>query len=176
MNTSVANFVAKQRRFLVFCLVGGSGVFVNLAVFAGVLSIWPGADDLTQAGAGSLPTNVAGVAGWVVSVLSNFVLNDRYTFDDQIERSTGGWQRRLARYYFSATATLALQLGVLNAVLWLLTDGPLQAAFVALQTAEDPIGWAFSLVAQYVRTFSNLCGIALGTVANYALSQRWVFK
>ena len=79
----------RRRRFIVFCLVGGSGVIVNLGVFSAVLLLWPGAEDVETAGAGSVPTNVAGFLGWMVSVASNFVLNDRFTFDDQIERVAG---------------------------------------------------------------------------------------
>jgi putative flippase GtrA len=166
----------RRRRFIVFCLVGGSGVLVNVAVFRAVLMLWPGAEDLQTAGAGSVPTNVAGFSGWLVSVLSNFVLNDRFTFDDQIERIDGGWQKRLGRYYISATATLVLQLAVLNAALWLLTGGPFAAPLAELAASAGVIGQLFALVGAYVRTFSNLCGIALGTVVNYALSKRWVFK
>ena len=166
----------RRRRFIVFCLVGGSGVFVNQAAFSLVLLVWPGAESLKSAGAGSPAIMTAGFVGWVVSVLSNFVLNDRFTFDDQIDREATTWQRRLGRYYVSATATLVLQLLVLNAVLWQLTEGYFAATLAELMAVGGLVGMAFGLVGIYVRAFSNLCGIAVGTVINYILSKRWVFK
>ncbi len=168
--------VVRHKRFIVFCLVGGSGVLVNLGVFAFVLSAWPGADDIATAGAGSLPTNVAGAFGWAVSVVSNFVLNDRFTFGDQVERVTSDWRHRLARYYVSAAITLVLQLVVLNTVLWMLTSGPLAVTFNDLAGQSGALGWMLGLAATYIRSFSNLCGIAVGTVVNYVMSKRWVFK
>ena len=168
--------VERHKRFLMFCLVGGSGVLVNLGVFAAVLWSWPGADDLKTAGAGSLPTNVAGVVGWVVSVVSNFALNDRFTFQDQVAPAREGWPRRLARYYVSATVTLVLQLAVLNALLLALTSGPLALSVAAWAKQPTVSGAFFGLVLTYVRSFCNLCGIALGTVVNYVLSKRWVFR
>lgn len=183
--SALTDLVRRRRRFLLFCAVGASGVVVNLAAFSLVLLLWPGADSLDTAGAGSLPTNVAGFVGWVVSVLTNFVLNDRFTFDAQIDRDGSTWQRRLGRYYVSAVVTLVLQLAVLNGMLWLLTKGPMAATLRTLTDASQASdadtltqlsARVFGLITTYVRAFSNLCGIAVGTVINYVMSKKWVFK
>ncbi|GEM_PF-3423853 len=166
----------RHRRFVVFCLVGGSGVFVNLGVFAFVLCLWPGANDIRNAGAGSVAANVAVLAGWLISVVTNFVLNDRFTFDDQIDRDASTWPKRLARYYLSAAVTYGLQAAVFNGLLYAVTDGFLVGVLQDLVNSTGVIGVVFAFIATYLRTFCNLAGIALGTIVNYALSLKWVFK
>jgi len=174
--TKLANLYRKHRRFLAFCLVGGSGVFVNMAVFAVVLLFWPGAERAEETGAGSAAVNVAALAGWVVSVATNFVLNDRLTFGDKVAGLDTSWRRRLARYYISAAVALAMQLAVLNTLLWLMLQGPIATQLADLAAGTGVVAWAFGLALHYVRAFGNLCGIAAGTIANYLLADRWVFN
>jgi dolichol-phosphate mannosyltransferase len=83
-------------RFLRFSLVGGSGVFVNSAVFLALL----------LAGLGPLP---AAAVSAETALLWNFALNDRWTWG----RSTIRWPVRLGRYHVVGIIGIAVNLGVL---------------------------------------------------------------
>jgi len=94
------------RRFVKFCLVGGSGVLVNMGL------LW-------------LLTEVAGLFYLVSSavavecaILNNFFWNDVWTFRD---RRAAGWRARLGRLArFNAVSVGGLGINV--AVLWLFTE------------------------------------------------------
>ena len=140
-----------KRQFILFCLVGASGVLVNMGVFAAVL--WA----LPKDALGAATTHVAAVLGWIVSVTSNFVLNDRLTFASNDFHHAG--IQRLWRYYLGALSGLGLQLGILTLALqWL----PLELAVPYWSAARKLLG--------------NLTGIGVGTIANYAVARFWVFR
>ncbi len=104
--------VASLWQFVRFCLVGGSGVIVNLAVFTAVLLVWlavtghiGSTGDLTSAvrglvtkkstqGVPTAATYVANAAGFVVSVMTNYYLNRRWTF-----RSTNDVAGELPKFF-----------------------------------------------------------------------------
>ena len=85
-----------------FCLVGASGVLVNLAVFQGALVL-------------GAPLLIASALAFVVAASSNFVLNRAWTF-----RGAPSWERtgiRWAKFLGASAAGLGANL----AVLYLLT-------------------------------------------------------
>ena len=180
--------IQRYRRFLTFCAVGGSGVLVNMAIFALVLRVWP-AQQSQGEGAGDLIINVAALLGWAVSVWTNYALNDRLTFADQTADRSKGWWRRAGRYYVSATAALVVQLAVLNATLWLLEGAGLLSGHDTLAAAADLLSgieaaWqqgglielSRATLQRWAPECCNLLGIAAGTIANYLLAKGWVFK
>lgn len=73
-------------RFLRFCLVGGSGILVNMGVF------WA----LATRGIHYI---VAGMAATVLAIMWNFVLNDAFTWRDQRSLSWRTKADRCARYW-----------------------------------------------------------------------------
>lgn len=149
------DFIKRHQRFVRFCLVGASGVLVNLVAFR--LALWLlGAE---PALASTLQANAALVAGWVVSVASNFAVNDRWTFAADGQNYHQPLPTRLLRYYASALTGLGLQLLVFNAAMWVMAQLPLP-----------------DLVVQYRLYLANLAGIGVGTVSNYLLSKKFVFK
>ena len=81
-----------------FCLVGASGVLVNLAVFQGALI----------SGAPLLP---ASAAAFVVAATSNFFLNRAWTFGGSPSREGTGI--RWAKFLGASVAGLAANLAVL---------------------------------------------------------------
>ena len=93
----------EQRRFIKFCVVGASGVVVNLAF------VWVG-----QFLAASLEPNTrdlfASLVGIVVSVFGNFLLNNLWTWGD---RTQGADRRafllRVLQYYLASAAAIAIQ-------------------------------------------------------------------
>lgn len=132
---SVRHPVMKHGRRLVrFGLVGASGVLVNYAL----LYLLAEAAGLNHLVAAALATEGA--------ILSNFVLNNRWTFRD---RRTGvTWVRRALRYNFFVLGGLAISVGVLAA----LTE-----------------------LAGLHYMFANLFAIGAGTLWNYAASYRWTW-
>lgn len=87
-------------QFLKFCLVGGSGVLVNLTVFNATLLVLhshrPAAGDYLANG-----------LGFLVAVISNYYLDRRWTF-----RSDGAVASEFAKFLAVSIAAYALNLGV----------------------------------------------------------------
>lgn len=143
-------------QFVKFCVVGGSGVFVNLVVFTAVLLVWAAAAghihsaaDFTEAVRGfvvkkdteGVPTAavyLANAAGFVVSVLTNYYLNRRWTF-----RSTGAVSRELPKFVTVSVTAYVAQL----IVFWALHDvahvAPIPSQLVAIATVM-PINFVFN--------------------------------
>lgn len=148
-------FIQKHAQFVRFCVVGASGVLVNLAAIWLLMSALGRRADT----ASTLLANGAALVGWVVSVASNFALNDRWTFARAAASYHLPWPARLLRYYVSALSGLAVQLAGLNAARYLLAFLPWPAEWLGLRFYA-----------------ANLCGIAAGTVVNYLVSKRFVFS
>lgn len=91
------------RQFVKFSFVGASGVVVNLAVFNLTLLLW-------RLAAGHAPhaaEYVANLLGFVVSVLTNYYLNRRWTF-----RSTGAVATELPKFFTVSVIAYVVNLGV----------------------------------------------------------------
>ena len=84
-------------RFLRFCLVGGSGVVVNMGILALLVSV-----------GGWSPVLAAPVAT-EAAILNNFAINDRWTFADR--RGTYRWYERLLRYNGITIGGLVMDVG-----------------------------------------------------------------
>jgi putative flippase GtrA len=137
--------VASLWQFVRFCVVGGSGVVVNLAVFTLVLLVWLAVrghigsfGDLTSAvhglivkkttqGVPAAATYVANAAGFVVSVMTNYYLNRRWTF-----RSTKDVAGELPKFF---TVSLIAYGGQL-ALFWALREqahlAPIPSQLIAI--------------------------------------------
>jgi putative flippase GtrA len=89
-------------RFFRFCVVGGSGVAVNLAVLGSTLALLP-------AGWGAWQARTAQATGILVSILTNFLLNDRWTWGDRESGGARRWLRRLAMFYLVSALAALLQ-------------------------------------------------------------------
>jgi putative flippase GtrA len=118
-------------------------VAVNLAFVWVGLRLFAAAPETTREA-------LASALGILVSVLTNFILNDGWTWGD---RAKGARRRdfamRVLRYYLASGAAVALQYGVA----------------MALAAGAD---WDIYL--------AQLVGIALGTVVNYAINNVWTFR
>lgn len=105
--TGPGGLVARYRplagQFVRFCLVGGSGVLVNLAVFNATLLLWR----LTTGQTSTVAEYLGNLLGFVVSVLTNYYLNRRWTF-----RSSGAVSRELPRFFTVSVVAYLVNLGV----------------------------------------------------------------
>jgi dolichol-phosphate mannosyltransferase len=131
-------------RILRFCAVGVSGIGVNLLVTLAVKEVF-----FSGSGAWSA-LNVAAALGTIVSIFSNFLLNDIWTWGDRSKTSAGGWWVRVGKYYLTASLGAGLELGVFNLAIYLLGPG--------------------------IYLWAKLAGIAFATVTNFSLMHFWVFR
>lgn len=123
-------------RFVRFGLVGGSGVLVNNAV---LLALVEGL---------RMPPVPAAVVATECAIVSNFLLNDRWTFGDLRRSSSRPWVRRFASYNLLTLGGLVLSVGVLA-----LLHG----------------------VAGVHYLLANAVGIAAGTLWNYGSNHQWTW-
>ncbi len=87
-------------RIVKFVAVGGSGTVVNLGLLA-ILKEWAGLYYL-----------LSGAIAFEVSVIWNFLLNDRFTFGDRI-RTQGNFPSRLARFNVTSLGGFIIYIGIL---------------------------------------------------------------
>lgn len=120
--------------FMKFCAVGGSGVGVNLGIYA----LLTRGMDLTPA--------IASPIAIEISLLTNFLLNEHWTFSARTMRSAR--LARLGTYHAVCLAGGAINYGVLLVLV--------------------KYGWW--------DIYANLFGIALGTGAKFLASARWTWR
>jgi len=134
---SLMKRTGEMSRFIKYCLVGASGVFVNMGL------LWL----LTEVG--GLYYLFSAAFSIETSILTNFTLNDRFTFPDRRAKGTRQFVTRLAKFNLVSLAGLGVNLSVL----WFLTS-----------------------VAGMYYLLSNLCGIAVATLWNYLVNFWWTWK
>lgn len=155
-------------RFLKFCAVGASGVLVNLAVLAALTGF-------------GVRSSYASAWAIEISILSNFAINEWWTFRD---RSHGTLVGRAARFQLVSLVGGALQwlvfLGGIVALLRLLEgpgavdayfggEGPFFQHYVQRLVREPPDVGAGVYPAQ-------LTGIAAATGWNYLANFYWTWR
>ncbi len=131
-----------------FAAVGFAGVFVNMFCF------WLAYEYLFEEQAALYRDVNAALFGIVVSIFTNFLLNDRWTWGDRKKGRAVLWFWRLAKYYAVAGVGASLQLITLVVLLTLALD---ERAF-----------WEV--------VFANLVGIGFATISNYLLMHFWSFR
>jgi putative flippase GtrA len=142
---AAGGLTANLWQFVRFCLVGGSGVIVNLVVFTAVLLVWllvsghiHSASGMASsvhglivkkdtAGVPAAAAYVANAAGFVVSVMTNYYLNRRWTF-----RSSKDIGSELPKFFTVSVVAYGGQL----AIFWLLREqghvAPIPSKLIAI--------------------------------------------
>jgi putative flippase GtrA len=127
-----------------FALVGMSGVIVNLAVFSATMLLWlalsgniDSSSDLFSSLTGLVTKHtqdvprvadyVANALGFIVSVMTNYYLNRRWTF-----RSTGRVSRELPKFLTVSLVAYAGNLVVFTLARTQLQLGPVTSQLVAI--------------------------------------------
>jgi putative flippase GtrA len=163
----IRNHITPERmRFLKFCTVGGSGVFVNL------FFTWVGYEFLfRRAGEELVPSAInfmqmighapnpdlpedlrkalAGIFGIIISIFTNFLLNDLWTWSDRDKEGGYHFFIRLMKFYLVSAFAALFQYGI---YLFLTTQ----------------------LNVHYL--LSQLIGIAVATPINFLVNNLWTFK
>ena len=84
-----------------------------------------------------------------LSIVSNYVLNDLWTWHDRGKEGKSEYFKRMLQYHLSASAGLLTNI----AILWLLTE-----------------------LLHIYYLFSNAFGILAGTFLNFFFNDRWTFR
>jgi dolichol-phosphate mannosyltransferase len=126
---SLMRRTGELKRIIKFLLVGGSGTVVNLVILAFATT-----DD-----APLVEKMLAGAIAFEVSVIWNFVLNDRFTFGDRIKRANG-YFGRLLKFNVTSLGGFVIYLGMLAALTELFGLHYLVAAAIGILGA---FGWNF---------------------------------
>ena len=132
------------RRFIRFGLVGGSGVLVNEG-FA-----FLGYELLFANVTAGFRFQLAILLGIAVSIFTNFVLNDVWTWGDRPKNGVFHWFHRLGLYYVFSSLAACVQMVVSNLL----------------------HNWILSL--HYL--VANMVGIAAAVLINYNVNNRWTFR
>ena len=145
-------------RILKFGVVGLLGVAVNFVLFALLRDRLHVPDFLSKA------------LAIEVSILHNFAWNFAWTWGDRGRTMKTLWQR-LVKYHGSTfVASFVVTIAVSYAMRW----------WVVGRIAWDPLLTRFFLPhlgqERWVAYIAYLIGIAAGMVANFILSDRWVFR
>lgn len=114
-------------RFIKFGIVGGSGVIVNLGIYF-FLTRGLGWQETLWGKYISYALSVE------VSILTNFLLNDFWTFADR--RDADPWRIRFLRFHVVSLVGMAVNWGVFALLNWLIVTGRMQ-----LIGAVDFLGW-----------------------------------
>ena len=136
----------ERLRFLKFCTVGAGGVPVNLAL------TWIGFHLLFSGMGEELRHALSFVLGIGVSIFTNFVLNDMWTWRDRTRRGAhpaSGFSGRLVRFYLVSAAGASLQFGT---------------------------AMALSLWLDLHYLLAQVCGIALATAVNFGVNNVWTYR
>lgn len=132
----------EQRRFIKFCLVGASGVPVNLGcTWLALTTFLSGLDE-------GLAKALAVAFGIVVSIFTNFLLNDIWTWRDR-QDGARGFAGRLLRFYLVCALASAIQYGV-------------------------ALGLTLGLGLHV--TLAQVVGIAVATALNFVANNLWTFR
>lgn len=152
-----ARLTKDQRRFIKFLVVGASGVPVNLGTVAVA----------THALSGVLvPSHrdmVAYLSGIVVSIFTNFLLNNAWTWGDRTSRNPGGFLKRLFQFYIVSSVAAAVQF---------FTSVGLSALMRGTKVFTVALYGEFRLY----HALAPLCGILLGLGINFSANHLWTFR
>ncbi len=95
------------RQFVKFALVGGSGVIVNLAVFNATLIAWHLVTGRPLSNLGLTADYIANGLGFLVSLITNYYLNRRWTF-----RSSSRVATEFPKFLTVSIAAYLVNLGI----------------------------------------------------------------
>lgn len=137
-----------------FGVVGLSGVVVNLVIFELFYRLI-----LTEVAVESRLV-AANLFGVVVSIFTNFILNDRWTWGDREKGGAGDWFGRLVKYYLLASVAAGVQVFVTWASFTLFWE---HFELVLFDVDLSP-------------TASLLTGIGSGMAINFLASHFWAFR
>ena len=157
----------RVNRLVKFGIVGVSGVAVNLIVFEMAYPLLASLSHQTQ-------ITGANAAGLVVSIFTNFLLNDLWTWGDREKGTKRHWFGRLFKYYASASVAGGVQL-VVTAVSFELV---VQHLALEVSLGAPWVDWLAMepTTVDLGPRIAVLTGIASGMAINFLASHLWAFR
>ncbi|MBA2662922.1 MAG: GtrA family protein [Bradymonadaceae bacterium] len=150
------NWVSNNRvRLLKFASVGATGVVVNLLVFEFCFQ-WA----FAGAFSGKILFGVSNTVGFLVSVFTNFLLNDLWTWGDRRKGTRRDGLKRLTKYYITASVAGVVQISI-SLVSLMLVWGRLPVVVFGIDLSPR---------------LAVLTGIACGMAINFIASHLWAFR
>jgi dolichol-phosphate mannosyltransferase len=150
-----ADVSSEWKRFLKFCVVGVSGIAVNLFfVWLGNILLFAALDDKVK-------TPLAYGLGIVVSIFTNFLLNALWTWSDVRQKGAAQFFSRLLKYYVVSAVAGVIQFAISNGLAFFMK------LHVLSGQAELHVAW---------KLLFALVGIAVGTLINFFMNHYWTFR
>lgn len=166
----------EQRRVIKFLVVGTSGVPVNLGVvwlctvtmspdaFIGLRDRAAGVFQIPALTSTGVRDIVSYGVGILVSIFTNYILNNYWTWGDRVVgSSTGGFFRRLVKFYLVSSVAAVVQLGTSSIV-------------SASVRGNDFFNTAISGDYRVYHAFAPLVGIIAGLAINFVANNLWTFR
>ncbi|HAS04982.1 MAG TPA: dolichol monophosphate mannose synthase [Dehalococcoidia bacterium] len=100
-------------RFIKFCIVGGSGVIVNLGLYT-LLTRYGSFTPIDDTSAGLLSGNIALTISIETSIITNFILNNFFTFSDRNSGGIVSFFKRLLNFNLICVVGALIQIGITN--------------------------------------------------------------
>jgi len=147
----------RQRRLIKFCVVGASGVPVNLGCVFAATRMLP-----IDMAAGTRDS-IAFLVGIVISIFTNYLLNNAWTWGDRTAADPNGFWRRLGKFYLVSSVAAAIQYGTTVGISsWMREQGLFSA----------------SLYGDYrvYHVLAPIVGICIGLVINFLANHLWTFR
>ncbi len=145
----------EKGRFIKFCVVGGSGVAVNL------FFVWLGNAYAFAGMADNIKTPLAYALGIVTSIFTNFILNYIWTWGDVEKKGTPQFFMRLLKYYIVSAVAALIQFAVSNALVFAMKY------YATAGTQEIHVLW---------KLLFACAGIVAGMLINFFMNHYWTFK
>jgi len=140
-----------------FLIVGASGVPVNLGT---VFIVTKALEDLLSTSTRDAVSYLAGIA---LSIFTNFLLNNFWTWGDRTQCAETGFFNRMLRFYLVSSLACIVQY---------VTSILLSRALMHAHLFSKEISGAYRLY----HIVAPLVGIALGTIINFSLNHIWTFR
>ena len=158
-------------RFFKFCIVGASGVFVNMIVLALLADVL------------GVQTNLAAAIAIEISINTNFLINEYWTFHDR-RTGNGAIGNRWLQFHLVSFGGAVIQWILFVAVnmAWvvLLEEPPVSEPYVGSQAGYfDRYIWSPIISPPDVgnlKYISQLIGIGVATLWNFFINFYWAWK
>lgn len=170
-----AHLTPEQRRVVKFMVVGASGVPVNLVTVYIATALMPaaafqGARDQVASLLGmatitpqGLRDIVAYLLGIFVSIFTNFLLNNAWTWGDRAAEAHAGFLGRLGMFYLVSSVAAVVQLGV-------------SAWSSALMRGNDILSLALHGEYRLYHILAPTLGIIAALFINFVVNNLWTFR
>lgn len=147
----------EYKRIIKFLVVGASGVPVNLGVVYISTALIP-----VEIGI-AVRDGLAYMLGILVSIFTNFLLNNAWTFADRVREGAGGsFLARLLKFYAVSILASCVQFGT-------------SMGLSAVMRERGPFDTLISGEYRLYHLIAPLVGIALGVIINFVMNNLWTW-